>query len=192
MRAEVRQDLGPAVGLLGGVSQDRDAGILGEPGGLVARRIGGRGAGGVGDDEQACARVGAAEPLEMRLAAVASVGDLTRRPGCKGGVRVYLVGRVDGIFVRHGEAVVLVEDHGADVGALAFRVRREGVRERDWEVVESRDGGVGEAQGGVAEEAEGPQDTGDIHQDDDATGTRSLKTSSRALESLFLFGVSGV
>ena len=68
VRAEVRHDLGPATGLRRRVPEHRDARLPRKPGGLRERGVDGRGAGGVGDDEEARAGVGGAEPVKVRLA----------------------------------------------------------------------------------------------------------------------------
>lgn len=64
----------------------------------------------------------------------------------------YLVRLVDLMVVWDGEAVILIQNHCPDVDLLA--APGECLVERDGEVIESRDSGVGEAQRRVGEQLE--------------------------------------
>lgn len=61
------QDLRAAAGFFGGVSEDGDVSVRGEEGGVLVKRVGGRGAGGVGDDEEMGGGVCCEEGVEFIL-----------------------------------------------------------------------------------------------------------------------------
>lgn len=144
-------------GFLRSMSQDRDTSGMFQPRGFgEVRGVIGGAAGRVGDDEE-------------------SVGGAEAR-------KVGYVGGVDGGGFRCGEAVVFVEDEGADGrGLLGWSGGGKGGKGQG---VKGRDCVVWKEEGGVVEEAEGIEGAGEIH-----FGSWGKRGRARGWVAIFRYGI---